>query len=134
MNVSIHKGERVAVLGRNGAGKSTFFLLCNGVLEHCLSRTEWARDESCSALHDGVEGVNGAHACLKELEWSWLLLVVGHGKLDRPALDHVDLYLCAVSLGEDGYGVVDLVCTLGDDALDDGCALHLEGSHDFELL
>lgn len=33
LNVSIHKGERVAVLGRNGAGKSTFFLLCNGVLE-----------------------------------------------------------------------------------------------------
>lgn len=32
LNVSIHKGERVAVLGRNGAGKSTFFLLCNGIL------------------------------------------------------------------------------------------------------
>lgn len=33
LNVSIHKGERIAVLGRNGAGKSTFFLLCNGILE-----------------------------------------------------------------------------------------------------
>lgn len=33
LNISIHAGERVAVLGRNGAGKSTFFLLCNGVLE-----------------------------------------------------------------------------------------------------
>lgn len=33
LNVSVQKGERVAVLGRNGAGKSTFFLLCNGVLE-----------------------------------------------------------------------------------------------------
>ena len=33
LNVSVAKGERLAVLGRNGAGKSTFFLLCNGILE-----------------------------------------------------------------------------------------------------
>ena len=33
LSVSIDKGERVAVLGRNGSGKSTFFLLCNGGLE-----------------------------------------------------------------------------------------------------
>ena len=31
-SVSIRAGERVAVLGSNGAGKSTFFLLANGVL------------------------------------------------------------------------------------------------------
>lgn len=33
LSLSIERGERVAVLGRNGAGKSTFFLLCNGILE-----------------------------------------------------------------------------------------------------
>lgn len=31
-SVSISAGERIAVLGSNGAGKSTFFLLANGVL------------------------------------------------------------------------------------------------------
>ncbi len=31
-SVSIRAGERIAVLGSNGAGKSTFFLLANGVL------------------------------------------------------------------------------------------------------
>lgn len=31
-SVTFNPGERVAVLGSNGAGKSTFFLCCNGVL------------------------------------------------------------------------------------------------------
>ncbi|MFI3238317.1 MAG: energy-coupling factor ABC transporter ATP-binding protein [Lachnospiraceae bacterium] len=33
VSVAIHTGERIAVLGNNGAGKSTFFLCCNGVLK-----------------------------------------------------------------------------------------------------
>ncbi|MCL1880474.1 MAG: ATP-binding cassette domain-containing protein [Actinomycetia bacterium] len=32
VSVSFMKGELVAILGSNGAGKSTFFLCCNGVL------------------------------------------------------------------------------------------------------
>ena len=32
VSVSLYAGQRVAVLGNNGAGKSTFFLCCNGVL------------------------------------------------------------------------------------------------------
>ncbi len=32
VSVKLHKGERIAVLGNNGAGKSTFFLCCNGVI------------------------------------------------------------------------------------------------------
>jgi len=32
VSVTFQKGERVVILGSNGAGKSTFFLCCNGVL------------------------------------------------------------------------------------------------------
>ena len=32
IDVTIGKGERIAVIGSNGAGKSTFFLNLNGVL------------------------------------------------------------------------------------------------------
>ncbi len=33
LSLEIRKGQRIAVLGNNGAGKSTFFLLCNGILK-----------------------------------------------------------------------------------------------------
>ena len=33
LSVALYAGQKVAILGNNGAGKSTFFLCCNGVLQ-----------------------------------------------------------------------------------------------------
>lgn len=60
LSVSLRKGERVAVLGRNGAGKSTFFLLCNGILEpdrgtvYCGGRAVSRKKKDLLELHRRV--------------------------------------------------------------------------------
>lgn len=33
ISLTINRGDRIAILGNNGAGKSTFFLVCNGILK-----------------------------------------------------------------------------------------------------
>lgn len=59
-SVTIRAGERIAVLGENGAGKSTFFLLANGVLRPEKGTVLWngipiGRDvKSLNALRKGV--------------------------------------------------------------------------------
>lgn len=47
LTVAIPRGEKIAVLGRNGAGKSTFFLHCNGLLRPQRGEIRF-RDESLS--------------------------------------------------------------------------------------
>ena len=36
IDLNIYEGEKIAVLGSNGAGKSTFFLNINGVLKYII--------------------------------------------------------------------------------------------------
>lgn len=35
INLSIKKGQKIALMGANGSGKSTFFLCCSGILKPC---------------------------------------------------------------------------------------------------
>ena len=33
LSLSVARGSKIAVMGANGSGKSTFFLCCNGILK-----------------------------------------------------------------------------------------------------
>jgi len=41
INLRIHNGERIVLLGRSGAGKSTLISLCNGALQPDQGRVHW---------------------------------------------------------------------------------------------
>ena len=45
ISIDIRRGERIAVLGNNGAGESTFFLICNGILRPQQGRISFAGEE-----------------------------------------------------------------------------------------
>jgi cobalt/nickel transport system ATP-binding protein len=52
VSASFEEGEMVAVLGSNGAGKSTFFLCCNGVLSPQKGRILYKGQEISKAKKD----------------------------------------------------------------------------------
>ena len=72
--VKVCAGERVAVLGSNGAGKSTFFLLANGVLRPGMDIPDAARASleaaagSASAKERAVRILSAATVSRAELE------------------------------------------------------------------
>ena len=53
INVSIHEGEKVAIIGRNGAGKSTFLKLVTNVIEPTTGTLE-VRGETQALLQIGT--------------------------------------------------------------------------------
>ena len=49
VNLSVRKGERIAVLGSNGAGKSTCFLNLNGVLSPDSAKLQKRTGMNCES-------------------------------------------------------------------------------------
>ena len=112
----------------------SFRLLGNGMLKHRLTRTEWARNEACTAFHNGVEGINRTHTRFEQFERTWFFLIVRHGKLYRPVLHHVHLHFCAVLLFEYSHHIVNLIFASRHDALHLCLTFHLERSHNLQFL
>ena len=109
-------------------------LLRDRVLEHGLTCTERTRDKSCTTLADWVSGVDCAHTCLKQLEWTWFALVCQYWLLHWPLLYHGHIVVIALGVSQDSDGVVNLVLASSHDALHGVCAFEYEWHHDLVWL
>ena len=108
-------------------------LLRDRVLKHRLTRTERSGDEARTALGQRVESVDGPHARLHDARGARLLPVTAHGLLHGPPLNHRNIVIPTVGIGDDGDRVRNLVLSGGHDALDRIGSLHREGYHDLVL-
>ena len=109
-------------------------LLRDSVLEHGLTCTEGARDEACTTLYDGVNGIDYTYASLEELEGTGLVDIVGHSHLHGPTLNHVHIDIVALLIGKYGDSVLNSIFAFSHDRLHGANALLLEGYHDLQRL
>jgi ATP-binding cassette subfamily F protein uup len=60
VNLQIHEGEKISLLGRNGAGKSTMMKMIHGLIEPDSGKIFRSRDLRTSIFHQDVPGgING---------------------------------------------------------------------------
>lgn len=48
INIEIKRGEKIAVIGDNGIGKSSFFKTIQGIIPHSIGDVEWGKNTSIS--------------------------------------------------------------------------------------
>ena len=48
INIEIKRGEKIAVIGDNGIGKSSFFKTIQGIIPHSIGSIEWGKNTSIS--------------------------------------------------------------------------------------
>ena len=109
-------------------------LLRDSVLEHGFTGTEGTRDEACTTLYDGVNGIDNTYTSLEELEGTGFVHIVGHGHLYGPTLNHVHVNVVALLIGEHGDSVLNGILAFTHDRLHGAHTLLLEGHHDFQGL
>ncbi len=67
INISIKRGEKIAIIGDNGIGKSSFLKTIQGIIEHSYGSVEWGKNVNISYYEQENLNLNQEKIALDEL-------------------------------------------------------------------
>lgn len=66
LNLHIHRGEKLAIIGKNGVGKSSFLKAIQGIIPHG-GQVKWGQNVKISYYRQDLSNLNPNHSALDEL-------------------------------------------------------------------
>lgn len=66
LNLHIHRGEKLAIIGENGTGKSSFLKAIQGIIPHG-GQVKWGQNVKISYYRQDMSNLNPNHSALDEL-------------------------------------------------------------------
>ena len=109
-------------------------LFWDSVLEHSFTSTERTRDETSTTFNDRVGSVDSTHTSFQQAERTWFFCVYVDSLFHRPFLNHIDIMVVAICVGNHGDSVVDCVLTSSSHRFHSVNTFHNERHHDFVRL
>ncbi|HNX24004.1 MAG TPA: ATP-binding cassette domain-containing protein [Spirochaetota bacterium] len=99
LNIQIHEGEKISLLGRNGAGKSTMMKVIHGLVEPDSGKIFRSRDLRTSILQQDVpDGINGTVYAVLAMGIADDQEPVHHDHLDQKHIRQIERVISLMSL------------------------------------
>ncbi|EJX09862.1 hypothetical protein EVA_02030 [gut metagenome] len=111
-----------------------FCLFGNGMLQHCLSRSERTGDKPCTTFHYWIDRINDTYTRFQQFERTRFFTVIRHSLLYRPFLNHVHLNIFSFLILQHSNRIFNGVITLLYDRFHGTYPFLFERHHDFQRL
>ena len=112
----------------------SFRLFGDGMLKHRLTRTKRSRNKSCTTFYNRVHCINHTYTRFQQFVRTRFLLIISHGFLHRPFLNHIYRDVITLCICKYSYGIFNGILSFLYYGLYFISSLQLERYHDFQRL